>query len=195
MKIYKFNSLIIKDKMKFHNQIKFDLLKEINKANDLGFKKKDNYFGDDLLKSDWPLADNWERPWASRYRNIFIEQFKYFANTLGYKDVQLSKLWYQQYGLNQTHGWHTHARNYTGTYYLQLPKNAPRTEFLYPDNLEEGFSINVEEGDMLFFPCHFVHRSNKSKSNSIKTIISWNLDFVDILEEHVNRDNNIKVYE
>ena len=114
---------------------------------------------------------------------------------MGYKDVQLSKLWYQQYGYKQTHGWHTHFRNYTGTYYLELPKDAPRTEFLYPDNLEEGFSINVEEGDILFFPCHFAHRSNKSNSKQIKTIISWNLDFVDLLNEHVNKDNKIKIYE
>lgn len=194
MKIYKFNSLIIKDKMKLHDQIKSDLLDLINNTKDLSFKKKDEYFGDDLLKSDWPLADNWERPWASRYKNIFIEQFKYFANTLGYKDIQLSKLWYQQYGYKQTHGWHIHARNYTGAYYLELPKDAPRTEFLYPDNLEEGFSINVEEGDMLFFPCHFAHRSNKSNSKQIKTIVSWNLNFVDILNEHVNKDNKIKIY-
>ena len=58
MKIYKFNSLIIKDKMKLHDQIKSDLLDLINNTKDLSFKKKDEYFGDDLLKSDWPLADN-----------------------------------------------------------------------------------------------------------------------------------------
>ena len=63
------------------------------------------------------------------------------------------------------------------------------------DNLEEGFSINVEEGDILFFPCHFAHRSNKSNSKQIKTIISWNLDFIDMLDKHVNKDNNIKIYE
>ena len=48
MKIYKFNSLIIKDKMKLHDQIKSDLLDLINNTKDLSFKKKDEYFGDDL---------------------------------------------------------------------------------------------------------------------------------------------------
>ena len=42
MKIYKFNSLIIKDKMKLHDQIKSDLLNLINDAKDLSFKKKDD---------------------------------------------------------------------------------------------------------------------------------------------------------
>lgn len=181
--------------MKFHDHIKNDLLSLINKAADSSFQKKDKYFGDDLLKSDWPLADNWDRPWAAKYADIFNGQLKYFANALGYKDIQLSKLWYQQYGHKQTHGWHIHARNYTGAYYLELPDDAPNTEFLYPDNLQDGFSIDVKEGDILFFPCHFMHRSNKSKSHSVKTIISWNLDFLDILDEHVNRDNNIKIYE
>ena len=196
MKIYKFNSLIIKDKMKYHDHIKHDLLNLINQASDSAFQKKDEDFGDDLLKSDWPSADDLEnRPWAKKYKHVFGNQLKYFANKLGYKNIQLFKLWYQQYGYKQTHGWHTHARNYTGTYYLQLPDDAPNTEFLYADNLDKGFSINVKEGDILFFPCHFIHTSNKSNSHSIKTIISWNLDFLDILDEHVNKDNEIKIYE
>jgi hypothetical protein len=43
MKIYKFNSLIIKDKMKYHDHIKHDLLNLINQASDSAFQKKDKY--------------------------------------------------------------------------------------------------------------------------------------------------------
>ena len=71
MKIYKFNSLIIKDKMKYHDHIKHDLLNLINQASDSAFQKKDEYFGDDLLKSDWPSADDLEnRPWAKKYKHL-----------------------------------------------------------------------------------------------------------------------------
>ena len=77
-----------------------------------------------------------------------VEEFCVECDKLGYKNIQLFKLWYQQYGYKQTHGWHTHARNYTGTYYLQLPDDAPNTEFLYADNLDKGFSIN-QNGDVI----------------------------------------------
>mgnify|MGYP003650239639 FL=1 len=188
---YKINSLILKDSFKSHGMIKDDLLELINKSNDKSWLKKDSYFNDDLAKTDWPLADDWERDWTKRYRGLFLDKFKEFANTLGYKNIQLSKLWYQQYGLKQTHGWHVHARNYTGVYYLELPKDSPHTEFIYPNNLNKGFTIEVKEGDMVFFPCNFMHRSKPSLSKKTKTIISWNLDFEDILDKHIGEKESI----
>ena len=188
---FEINSLILKDRFKFHEMIKNDLLQLINESSDEGFKKKDIYFNDDLSKTDWPLANNWEREWGKRYKNLFVEQFKNFANALGYKDIQLSKLWYQQYGFKQTHGWHIHARNYTGAYYLELPQDAPYTEFIYPSNLNKGFTIEVKEGDIIFFPCYFMHRSKASLSKKTKTIISWNLDFFDILDKHIGEKESV----
>ena len=191
MKQYKINSLILKDHFKYHTTIKKNLIKLINETKDKKFLKKDNYFNDDIAKTDWPLADNWERAWTKKYKELFIEQFMLFANKLGYKNIQLSKLWYQQYDLYQTHGWHIHARNYTGTYYLQLPQDAPYTEFIYPDKLNKGFTIEVKEGDMIFFPCHFMHRSKPSLSDKKKTIISWNLDFFDIMDMHIGEKESV----
>jgi hypothetical protein len=161
---FEINSLILKDRFKFHEMIKNDLLQLINESSDEGFKKKDIYFNDDLSKTDWPLANNWEREWVKRY---------------------------QQYGFKQTHGWHIHARNYTGAYYLELPQDAPYTEFIYPSNLNKGFTIEVKEGDIIFFPCYFMHRSKASLSKKTKTIISWNLDFFDILDKHIGEKESV----
>ena len=58
MKRYTFNSIILKDRFKYHNEIKKDLLKLIIKSDDKKWIDKDQYFNDDLLKTDWPLADN-----------------------------------------------------------------------------------------------------------------------------------------
>jgi len=195
MKRYTFNSIILKDKFKYHNEIKKDLLKLIIKSDDKKWIDKDQYFNDDLLKTDWPLADNANREWVKKHKDKFINQFNVFANALGYQKATLIKIWYQRYGYQQTHGWHTHWGNYTGAYYLELPKNAPTTEFLYCNNLEKSFTINVKEGDLIFFPCHFIHRSPKSKSKKIKTIISWNLNFDHVLEFYIKDRKKIKKYE
>jgi len=36
---------------------------------------------------------------------------------------------------------------------------------------------------MILFPSYFIHRSPPLKNNKRKTIISWNLDFLDIHPE------------
>lgn len=195
LKGYIFPCVILKDKFKFHDEIKNDLLSLINKAEDKSWNNKDHYFDDQLSKTDWPLAHDSTREWVKKYKNNFGEQLSYFANILGYKDIHLNKIWYQQYSKDGTHGWHVHGGSYTGTYYLELPKDAPTTEFLYTDNLNKSFTIKVKEGDIIFFPCHFIHRSAKSQSENMKTIISWNIDFNDILQEHVHKTKEIVTFE
>jgi uncharacterized RmlC-like cupin family protein len=118
----------------------------------------------------------------------------FFSNYLGYQKIHLHKLWFQQYGKKDTHGWHIHGGNYTGTYYLEMPSDAPTTEFLFTDNLNKSFTIKVKEGDMIFFPCQFIHRSNESISNNTKTIISWNIDFIDILPQHIGNKEEILIF-
>ena len=102
------------------------------------------------------------------------------AIALGYTKVQVSRLWYQQYGKNQTHGWHQHARNYTGVYYLEYPEGAEPTQFLFTEDLHKTFSIKVKEGDIILFPSYVIHRSAPLQTDERKTIISWNMDLLDI---------------
>ena len=193
MKFYTFPSIIIKDKFKYHNKIQKDLLKEIKKSKDENLIKKDKYFNDNISKTDWHKADDFERDWTKKYGKLFGDELSYYAGRLGYQGITLNKLWYQGYSFDGTHGWHVHHGNYTGAYFLQLPEGTPYTEFLLTTNLKKSFSIEVKEGDLLFFPCHFIHRSAENKSSEEKIIISWNLEFEDILEEHVYDEKNFEL--
>jgi hypothetical protein len=188
---YPIESLILKTKFKHHNKFKKQILKYFKEANDESYKIKDDYFNDKLIKTDWPKADNWERPWIKYSVNELYEQLNIFAQELGYQETKLHKMWYQQYDYNDVHNWHIHDGSYTGTYYVEYSKDCPTTQFLYPNNLNKSFTINVEEGDIIFFPCFFIHRSAVSKSKKRKSIISWNVDFKNIKQEYI--DNPLKV--
>lgn len=186
MQEYKFNSLILKQKFKDHKKFKKKIIKYWEEGTDESFSIKDNYYNDKLLKSDWPEAANWERPWIKLAGPSLHSHLKIFAQHLGYADIKLHKLWYQQYGHQDVHNWHVHDGNYTGTYYLELDKKCPTTEFLYPDNLDKSFTVEVEEGDMVFFPCWLIHRSAKNQSKKTKSIISWNIDFDNIQNKYLH---------
>ena len=56
------NSLL-KQKFKDHKKFKNQILKYWKEGSDEPFKIKDDYYNDKLEKSDWPLANNWDRPW------------------------------------------------------------------------------------------------------------------------------------
>lgn len=78
--------------------------------------------------------------------------------------------WFQQYFQNSSFGWHQHGGHWAVVYYLELPEMSESTEFL-------NFDINLQEGDLIFFPTFLVHRSPIIKSDKRKTIIATNLDF------------------
>tara|TARA_R100000734_G_C3317224_1_gene110159 strand:- start:764 stop:1348 length:585 start_codon:yes stop_codon:yes gene_type:complete len=192
MQEYKFNSLILKQKFKDHKKFKKKILKCWEEGPDEAFTAKDNYYNDQLLKSDWPQANNWERPWIKLAGDSFYQHLKLFAEHLGYAGIKLHKLWYQQYGNQDLHNWHVHDGNYTGTYYLELDKNSPTTEFLFPDNLNKSFTVDVEEGDMVFFPCWLIHRSARNQSKKTKSIVSWNVDFDNIQNKYLHSRDKVE---
>ena len=84
-------------------------------------------------------------------------------------------MWFQQYANGSQHGWHIHGDHMTAVYYLDLPKDSPKTEWINPmDNTVNQF--DVEEGDIIIFPSWIVHRAPINESNNMKTIISWNFN-------------------
>ena len=174
---YLYPNLILKVKFENHKKYKKELLKLINKTDDEDWKNRTELYNDKLKKTDWPKADDWSRPWIKLIADPLYLKLQECAQKLGYKNIKLHKMWYQQYSKGDLHNWHIHDGSYTGTYYLEFDKKAPSTQFLFPSNLNKGFTIDVEEGDILFFPCSLIHRSPTSKSNKIKSIISWNIDF------------------
>lgn len=179
-KKYFIHSPFVISEFPLHKKIKKDLLNKLAKSKGSSFKNKKGHMNDDLSKTDWPLSDNFERPWVKKYGGVIKDFLIEQAIHLGFTSISLSKIWFQQYKKYQTHGWHQHARNYTGVYYLEYPKGSEPTQFLAPQNLGKTFSLKVKEGDIIIFPSYIIHRSPPLKSNKRKTIISWNIDFEDI---------------
>ena len=68
-----------------------------------------------------------------------------------------------------------------------MPDKKEATEFLNYGTVE------VEEGDLLFFPTFLVHRSPVIKSNKRKTIISCNIDYM-VDREYVNEHYGLESY-
>tara|TARA_R110000765_G_scaffold229733_1_gene333245 strand:+ start:129 stop:695 length:567 start_codon:yes stop_codon:yes gene_type:complete len=178
---YPLESLILKTKFKYHEEYKQNILKYLEEDSPPPFKDKYDT-NDNFLKNDWLKGRDWERPWIKYAAAGIVEQLLMFSHELGYEKINVMKIWYQQYGYKGLHDWHIHGGNYTGVYYLEYDKTSPLTEFASPTNLE-SFSIEIEEGDMIFFPCFLIHRSPRSSSKNRKSIVSWNLDFVNIQPE------------
>ena len=95
----------------------------------------------------------------------------------------LDAIWYQQYVENSSHGWHIHDGQFTGVYYLELPKSSPKTEFIHPfsNNIDR---VRAKEGDVIFFPSHVIHRA-PTNNKERKTIISYNFNLLD----RITKDN------
>jgi hypothetical protein len=193
MKKLKVESLILKEKFIHHYQIKSKLLNFIEDAKDSGLSDHSPKMNDDISKLDWINANNWERPWVKNFGSLIQIQLDKFANVLGFKKSLIQKLWYQQYIQNDKHNWHSHEANYTGVYYLEFNKNNPTTQLLLPSNLNKSFTIDVEEGDFIFFPCHLIHRAPINTSKERKTIISFNIELSEILEEYLKNQNNSEI--
>ena len=189
---YPIDHLILKTKFKYHKEYKQNILKYFTQDSSTStepnpfFERKDHLYNDKLQRDDWLKSQDWERPWVKYVRSGLQEHLLMFAQELGYKNIHIMKMWYQQYGYKDLHNWHIHGGNYTGVYYLEYDDTCPLTEFTYPNNMEKSFSIESEEGDMLFFPCFLIHRSPMSQSKNRKSIISWNLDFEEIQSKYLN---------
>lgn len=175
--------MIIKNQINcFYLQKKFDN-HEKNKNNVLKLIKYSKYESPiakiaevNISKTDWNFSQNMERDWVKLIKqDLFFDIQKMFLET-GFNDFKCHQIWFQQYFKNSEHGWHTHGCNFTGVYYLDLPKECPKTILIDPYDQKTKINIDVEEGDILIFPSFVLHKSPKNESSNIKTIISFNID-------------------
>ena len=93
-----------------------------------------------------------------------------------YKDVQIRCFFYQQYQKEQYHGWHLHDCHYSGVYYLDMPVDTPKTQYIDPFT-NDICEFDVKEGDVIAFPSFLVHRAPINTTEVSKTIISFNFNF------------------
>ncbi len=179
------NMLILKNKFKYHKDVKNKLLKIINEApfpldesnNKTHTKGGDNH---SFYKHDWNDCLNKNRQWYKLTGKKISDELIAMLKKINYDDAVVHEMWFQQYKLNDFHGWHLHGRNFTGVYYVDFSEKLKQkgTEFINIGNPKNKFVLDVEEGDIIIFPSNIWHRSPKIKSNSIKAIISYNIESI-----------------
>jgi len=193
MKKVKIKNVCLISKFKKHTFYKDKLLKLFSKHKE-NIKQVDNYYSDSISNYDWDHSKDKNREWVKLIIDDLMEHFNNCANYLGYGEINLYDLWFQQYKKNDTHGWHIHGYNYTGVYYLDYNKDSANTQLVSPFNQNEIInvdSLNVKEGDIILFPSSVIHRANIQKSNNTKTIISFNFDF-NLINKEVLKNINSK---
>jgi len=172
MKKYKIDSSYLIFPFKYHNQIKEKLLKHIDIAK---FKSVNIPSAEvNISKTDWFISSDKSRKWVSYLLPFLVKEMQNAFVELGYDGFTMQELWFQQYNNNSQHGWHIHSSNFTNVYYLELPKETPKTKIVNPHNQKEVIELDVKEGDIVVFPSYILHQSGKNISNSRKTIISYN---------------------
>lgn len=178
MKLYNLNTFVCFEKFKHHKDYKNKILLEIEKNNNT----LNSSYGreDSIKKCDWEESDNFEREYIKLIIKDLYTCIATCGNNFNLTELVINKIWFQQYFKNDVHNWHVHGDcQFTGVYYVELPQNAPKTQILEPIN-NKITTLNVEEGDIIFFPSFIIHTAPKILENSRKTIISFNFNFDDI---------------
>ena len=183
----RFDSYMLRSSLAKHKRIKSKLLKLINKspAEENG-RIVDEYYNDNITRNYFNSGDDFTRPWIKYFFKYLKEYLMSVSHELGYGEIRINRVWFQQYDKDSLHNWHLHENNYTGVYYLDMPKGSAPTEFINPSNFKEKFINHGQEGDIISFPCYIIHRAAQQKVKGRKTIISWNLDFEKIRPDLVN---------
>lgn len=173
MKIEKFESFYIVNKIKEHNKIKTELLNLINEIPKTSY----NSTSENIINTDWSLPKDYERKYLKTFYNTIEQYMIKIMEFLKTQEYIIHNAWFQQYTKNNFHDWHVHENsNYTNVYYLELPDITTKTEILNI-NTNKIIDIDVKEGDLITFPAYLHHRSKIIKNNLRKTIISFNSSF------------------
>ena len=158
---------IFKSKVENHQEIKDTLLQQINliPQNPI-LDNKQNIFHTDY---------NLPRAMYREYSSLFIEtvtpHLKMVREKLEAEMIEIDAFWFQIYGKNGKHNWHTHPKtNYSNVYFLECPPGFS-TQF-------KGFSETCEEGDILSFPAFLPHCSPTITNDFKKTVIAFNTNII-----------------
>jgi len=174
MKKQKLECAYIISKFEFHEDLKRSLLDLIDRSN---FDSPKNAIAEvDISRTDWKFSSDMTRDWVQYLAEPLMRQLLPMYRELGFDGFKINEIWYQQYLKKSQHGWHTHSSNFTNVYYLELPKDSPKTKLVNGFNQSEVIELDVEEGDMVIFPSFIIHSAPPNLSDKRKTIISYNVD-------------------
>lgn len=127
-----------------------------------------------ISRSDWLVSKDTPREYFDIVGETILTDLRKVYAQFGSSDIRLINYWFQQYYDNDYHGWHVHPYvHLSSIYYLELPDNSIKTEFVDPIT-RKVFSIEVKEGDVITFPAQIPHRSPKNETGHRKTVIVLN---------------------
>ena len=173
---YKLNTYGFVNKVEKHNSFKKYMMNYIKKQPTYRLIER----LDDISNTDWKDSYNPNRPYVKKYAKLISPYLSKIGRVLKTKKFTIGNMWYQQYGKGSKHQWHHHvSSNWSAVYYLELPNNLG-TE-LYDITESRTFDIKLNEGDLFLFPANMLHRSPPNMTNKIKTIISFNIDFNEVI--------------
>jgi hypothetical protein len=160
---------------KAHNTLKYKVLGAIENIAPNSIAATDHQ----IYKTDWNIPDDIPRKYVEILRPELSTELSKIFITLGFDQYTVHNIWFQQYIKHDSHSWHNHkACHYTCIYYLELPTDAPKTQFLDPIDQKTIFEIDIKEGDILIIPSMIKHRSPIITNNVRKTIISFNASVI-----------------
>jgi len=162
-------------KFKQHKNYKQKILDEIN-SSDLKRRLEENTNNGISVSTDWSINSEIKRPYYDLIeKDLYNHFFDDITSILKCKKINIVNFWFNEYNfINEDfHGWHLHEEcMWTNIYYVDLQEKFPKTEL--KNYMGQIISYNVEEGDILTFPSIVFHRSNITKQNYKKTVISFN---------------------
>ena len=173
---YKLNTYGFVNKVEKHNSFKKYMMNYIKKQPTYRLIER----LDDISNTDWKDSYNPNRPYVKKFAKLISPYLSKIGRVLKTKKFTIGNMWYQQYGKGSKHQWHHHvSSNWSAVYYLELPNNLG-TE-LYDITESITFDIKLNEGDLFLFPANMLHRSPPNMTSKIKTIISFNIDFNEVI--------------
>ena len=191
MKKFKLNTPCLIDSFKEHKKLKNTLISLIKETKADFLEQKDDYYGDLIHRLDWSQSTDNNREWVKHIIPSLQKHFEKYAKKLGYEKVDVTNIWFQQYNKNGKHGWHTHAQNYTGVYYVKFSNKDAKTELIDPFSQDKKIIINAKEGDIVIFPSYVIHRATEQKEDSEKIIVSFNINFTRIMPNLFSKIDNM----
>ncbi|NDG79925.1 MAG: hypothetical protein EBX47_10960 [Synechococcaceae bacterium WB8_1B_057] len=162
-------------RLESHLEIKNNILLGIDLMPQISCNKADK---GRISKCDFDIDRSITRTYLEEFDKFIFDYMDKLTESAGYTSWKIHNIWFQQYHKNDFHDWHTHNDcQFANIYYLEYDKNLATTELIHPFTKEILF-VEAEEGDILSFPSYIIHRAPPVKTDSRKTILSFNSCFI-----------------
>lgn len=113
----------------------------------------------------------------------------YLSNFMDGNRIEFTEMWYQKYYKNIEHKTHCHGpTGWSSVIYVEFDPVVHASTMFYSPYRQpwngniDTFSPNINEGDMVLFPSSLLHEAPLNRSDTRRTVISYNIrghvDFV-----------------